>query len=90
MTCSVCKKDFMPLNRSNAASTELCVHCSCATNDSFIFQCLNCGTYEVVNKDMAILFAPNREIKRQLLLLKDDHVIIEQDTCATCVGAHVC
>ncbi|UCG77426.1 MAG: hypothetical protein JSV21_07515 [Nitrospirota bacterium] len=90
MICTVCKKDFIPLNFASKPSTDLCVSCANETKDSFIFYCFNCGTYEVVKKDVAIMFAPNHEVKRQLLLLRSDNVIIEQDTCATCSGVHVC
>jgi len=90
MTCSVCKRDFRPLKLEDESPSELCLNCTCATEDSFIFLCLNCGTYEVVDKELAIMFAPTHETKRQLLLLKDDNVIIEQESCATCAGAHVC
>ncbi|GBD99216.1 hypothetical protein BMS3Abin07_01250 [bacterium BMS3Abin07] len=90
MKCSICHKDFSPLNHYKKPSSALCRSCASETKDSFIFYCHNCGSHEVVNKEMAILFAPNHTIKRQLLLLKNDNVIIEQDSCITCAGVHVC
>lgn len=90
MKCSVCKTDFWIVRPGSSSTSDVCSHCASMTKDSFIFHCNNCGTYEVVDKDMAIMFAPNHEVKRQLLLLKNDNVIIEQEDCATCAGVHCC
>lgn len=90
MRCSVCKNEFLPFDLDTSAPPEVCSSCTEMTRNSFIFRCLNCGTQEVIDKEIAILLAPNHAIKRQLLLLKNDNVIIEQDSCPTCVGVHVC
>lgn len=90
MRCSVCKEDFLPICRDSSTAPDICAHCASMTRNSFIFHCTNCGTYDVVDKDMAIMFAPNHDIKRQLLLLKNDNVIIEQDSCPICAGVHCC
>lgn len=90
MRCSVCKKDFLPLSFNTKTAADLCKSCARETRYSFIFFCQNCNTYEIIDKDVAIMFAPNHEVKRQLLLLKNDNVIIEQESCATCAGVHVC
>lgn len=90
MRCSVCKSDFSGFSMDTVSPEQICSHCASLTGDSFIFHCLNCGTCDVIDKEMAIVSAPNHDIKRQLLLLKNDNVIIEQDSCPTCVGVHVC
>ena len=90
MTCSVCKKDFLPVSFNTNTVADLCKSCAKETVHSFIFFCQNCGTYEILDKEIAIMFAPNHDVKRQLLLLKNENVIIEQDSCVTCVGVHVC
>ena len=90
MRCSVCKENFSPLRNSPKHELDICGDCAKQTSDSFIFFCRNCDTYDIVDKDMAIMFAPDHDVKRQLLLLKNDNVIIEQDSCMTCAGAHCC
>ncbi|MEC4676164.1 MAG: hypothetical protein VST72_04460 [Nitrospirota bacterium] len=90
MRCSVCKEDFSVPDDETIAMSGLCVDCEDKTEDSFIFQCINCGSCDVINREAAIISALDHTSYFPLMTIKNENVIIRQESCNRCSAVHAC